>query len=92
MTNILIGKCEYCGRLNCTAHRKYTDRCEECGRRYARFMDYKSRLRNKYTNRGQIMLDKVVDEYKILLRKGYKVPRQIAEGWNGDIIQNGGYL
>ena len=86
MTNILLGKCEYCGRLNCTAHRKYVDRCEECGRRYARFMNYKSYLKQNYTNKGQIRFDAVVDEYRALMHKGYKVPRTIAEGWDGNLI------
>lgn len=86
MYNVLLGKCEYCGRLNCMTHRKYIDRCEECGKRYARLMNYKSELKNRYTNKGQIRLDKVVDEYRALMYKGYKVPRAIAEGWDGNMI------
>lgn len=41
MANEIIAKCPYCGKLNCKPHAKYKDRCDECGKRYSRYMNYK---------------------------------------------------
>ena len=85
-SNTLLGRCDYCGKKDCRSHAKYSDRGDECGKRYAKLMNYKARLKNKYTNKGQLLLDEVVDEYRALMRKGYKVPKAIAKGWDGNIF------
>ena len=77
MENELIGRCNFCGKQNCIAHRKYLDRCEECGKRYNRYKSYKSLQRSDYTNKRQLKLDAIVDEYRHFKRLGFKVPRDI---------------
>lgn len=75
--NVLIAKCEYCGRMNCVGHHTYTDRCEECGKRYAKYSNYKSLQRSRPTvSRGRL-LDNIILEYKDLKFAGYKVPHDI---------------
>lgn len=76
-SHILLAKCEFCGYLNCIAHKKYVDRCEECGKRYARYSSYKSLQRSDPTAKRQRLLDKIIDEYKDLRFSGHKVPRDI---------------
>ena len=66
----LLNKCEFCGCRGAMPHNKYVDRCEECGKRYARYISAKSRKHEK-------ALDNVIDEYKVLDNLGYKVPRAL---------------
>ena len=77
MNNVLIARCEYCGKMNCIAHNKYTDRCEECGKRYARYSNYKSLQRSRPTVKRQFLLDNIILEYRDLKFAGFKVPRDI---------------
>lgn len=74
---IRLVMCEFCGVSNCLAHKKYTDRCEECGKRYTRYSNYKSLQRSNPTSARQVLLDRLVDDYRIFKQAGYKVPRDI---------------
>lgn len=78
LSYILIAGCSFCGRGNCVAHRKYTDRCEECGKRYAKYQSYKSLQRSAPTAKRAALLDELVIEYRLLKRQGYKVPKDIV--------------
>ena len=77
VSHILIGKCEYCGRQNCIAHAKYTDRCVECGRRYAKYSSYKSLQRSQPTAKLARLIENLVVEYIDLRNAGHKVPRDL---------------
>lgn len=66
----ILDKCPFCGARRQLSHTKYTDRCEECGLRYCRYMSAKSRNSTK-------VLEKVIAEYKELDEQGYKVPRAL---------------
>lgn len=74
---VVIPKCQFCGAQNCIAHKKYTDRCEECGYRYHRYASYKSQQRKKPTLKRQVLIDRIVEEYKVFKQLGFKVPRDI---------------
>jgi len=78
MDNVLLGKCDFCGKLNCVAHRKYYDRCVDCGKRYAKYSNYKCLQKKSYTCRRQNALDDIIEEYRALKRQGFKVPRDIT--------------
>ena len=69
--------CRFCGVSNCLAHKKYTDRCDECGRRYTKYSNYKSLQRSNPTSARQVLLDRLIDDYKVLKQAGYRVPRDI---------------
>lgn len=77
LSHILLAKCPFCGYQNCIAHKKYTDRCEECGKRYTKYSNYKSLQRSNPTLKRQRLLEKIIDEYRDLRRSGHKVPRDI---------------
>lgn len=74
---ILIPKCEYCGRFNVIAHKRYTNMCEDCGKRYHKYSSYKSQQRTNPTTKRDILLADLVEEYKALKARGYKVPKDI---------------
>ena len=76
-SNILIGKCLFCGKLNCEAHSKYTDRCVDCGKRYNKYSTYKSLQKSDFRLKRQAKLEKIIEEYQELKLKGYKVPRDL---------------
>ena len=76
-SNILIGKCMFCGKLNCEAHSKYIDRCVDCGKRYAKYSNYKSLQKTDFKFKRQVKLEQLIDEYMKLKEKGYKVPRDL---------------
>lgn len=78
LSHILLAKCPFCGDINCIAHKKYTDRCEECGKRYTKYSNYKSLQRSAPTIKRQRLLDKIIDEYRDLRNAGYNVPRDIT--------------
>lgn len=75
--HIILAKCEFCGKLNCIAHKKYVDRCEACGKRYAKYSSYKSLQRSVPTHKRQLLLNNILAEYITLKQAGYKVPRDI---------------
>lgn len=77
--NVLLAKCNFCGKMNCIAHTKYVDRCEECGKRYAKYSNYRCLQKTKPTDKRQKKLDDIVEEYRFLQRRGYKVPKTIEE-------------
>jgi hypothetical protein len=64
--------CLYCGCRKVFAHEKYTDRCEECGKRYNRYISAKSRKNTK-------ALETVTAEYSLLRNLGCKVPKALRE-------------
>lgn len=74
---VVIAKCEYCGTPNCIAHKKYVDRCEDCGKRYHRYMSYKSQQKSNPNWKREHKLEEIRLEYKELKRLGCKVPRDI---------------
>jgi predicted nucleic acid-binding Zn-ribbon protein len=76
-SNILIGKCLFCGKLNCEAHSKYTDRCVDCGKRYAKYSNYKSLQKSDFRFKRQAKLEEIIEEYQELKLRGYKVPRDL---------------
>lgn len=77
-SSILLGKCLFCGRLNCEAHHKYTDRCVDCGKRYTKYSNYKSLQKTDFRFKRQKKLEEIMEEYMDLKQKGYKVPRDLA--------------
>lgn len=76
---ILIPKCSYCGKANCITHKKYVDRCEDCGKRYHRYMSYKSQQKVKYNWKREAKLEEIRGEYAELRERGYKVPREFEK-------------
>ena len=38
----MLTLCKFCGKTNCEPHKKYVDRCVECGKRYTKYSNYKS--------------------------------------------------
>ena len=71
--------CPYCGRKESVAHTKYDDRCEECGKRYKNFTNYRSRNKKRYNGKRDAKLVDIIDEYKALQRRGFKVPKVLEE-------------
>lgn len=76
---IKLEVCQFCGAISADAHPKYTDRCVDCGKRYAKYSNYKSLQKSKPTVKRQALLEDIVTEYRMLERQGYKVPRDIRE-------------
>ena len=74
---IPLPQCPCCGAVNTIAHLKYTDRCETCGARYARYMTYKSLQKKNPTESRAILLEDLKDEYRYYKRMGFKVPKDI---------------
>ena len=70
---VQLKECKFCGVRNMLSHHKYTDRCDICGKRYARYMSAKARGFNKG-------LQTVVLEYRELELLGFKVPRALKGG------------
>lgn len=75
MPNLI--KCEFCGLTDCTPHKKYTDRCDECGRRYTKYSSYKSQQRVKFSAKRAKLLAHIEAEYIDLRNAGHKVPRDL---------------
>lgn len=77
MTNdiIMLKKCPYCGLENCEAHKKYNDRCKECGGRFARYSSYTSLQKKEFKAGRAKLLAKIEAEYIDLRNAGHKVPR-----------------
>ena len=72
-----LHRCDYCGRENCLSHKKYYDRCVECGNRYSKYTSYKSQQRTKYSGSRAALLSKLEAEYIDLRDAGHKVPRDM---------------
>ena len=77
LSHILIAKCEFCGLQNCIAHKKYVDRCEKCGKRYAKYSSYKSQQKTHFTTARAKLITKIEAEYIDLRNAGYKVPKDL---------------
>lgn len=73
----IIATCSFCGMHNVKCHKKYTDRCEECGKRYTKYANYKSMQKSSPTTKRAKLLEGIIQDYKILKQAGYKVPRDI---------------
>lgn len=74
---IKLQKCEYCGSVDCNAHKKYVDRCEECGKRYTKYSSYKSLQKKSFNAKRAKLITKLETEYIDLRNAGYKVPRDL---------------
>lgn len=74
---VTLQKCNFCGKANCEAHKKYQDRCDECGRRYTRYATYSSLQRKSFSAKRAKLLSKIEAEYIDLRNAGYKVPRDL---------------
>lgn len=70
--------CSFCGRDDVTPHKKYSDRCVDCGKTYAQYTSYKSLQKTKPTLKRQVLLDRIIEDYKIAKKAGLKVPRDIC--------------
>lgn len=69
--------CRFCGKEDYEPHKKYTDRCVECGKRYTKYSNYKSLQKTRPTfKRAKLLLD-IVEEYENLKLQGYRVPRDL---------------
>ena len=72
---LVLDKCSYCGMKNCIAHKKYVDRCDECGKRYHRDTSYKSQQKSNPNWKREHKLEEIRLEYKELKQQGFKVPK-----------------
>lgn len=73
----ILNHCAFCGRYDIAAHKKYTDRCVDCGKTYTKYSNYKSLQKSKPTMKRQALLDRIIEDYKIAKRAGLNVPRDI---------------
>lgn len=73
----MLIECKFCGAKGCLPHKKYVDRCVECGKRYAKYSSYKSLQRSDPTAKRGRRLEAIMVEYQELRSLGYKVPRDI---------------
>lgn len=69
--------CSFCGATHVQPHHKYQDRCVDCGKRYARYSNYKSTQKSNPTPARAEHLAQIIIEYQNLKKAGYKVPRDI---------------
>ncbi len=72
-----LKRCAFCGRRGVEAHKKYRDRCEDCGKLYVRYQSYKSQQKREYSAKRQAQLEKIITEYQDRKDAGYKVPHDI---------------
>ncbi len=72
--------CAYCGKTNTYAHRKYKDRCVDCGDLYNKYTSYKAKYAKTPNDASRRKLYQIVVIYKDLAAKGYKVPKDIPKG------------
>ena len=73
----MLAQCNFCGAIHCKPHKKYVDRCDTCGKRYARYATYKSLQRSDPQAKRGRRLEAIMVEYQELRKLGYKVPRDI---------------
>lgn len=69
--------CPYCGRNDVPEHHKYPDRCLECGKDYHKYKSYQSQQRKSPTAKRQVLLDRIIEDYKLRKQAGLKVPKDI---------------
>ena len=74
---MIISRCPFCGMTNCEAHKKYSDRCVDCGKRYTKYSNYKSLQKSDFKFKRQAKLEEIIRDYQILKQAGYKVPRDL---------------
>lgn len=72
-----LDKCKCCGLTNTMCHAKYSDRCVDCGVRYAKYSSYKSMQKKSYTSAREALLSQIRIEYERLKADGYTVPRDV---------------
>lgn len=66
--------CQYCGRVD-TATKGTM--CVDCMRRRNRYKYLKGKLQRHLSNETSEQLQAVINEYRSLRSRGYKVPRDI---------------
>lgn len=72
---VVLERCPYCGLMYCVAHKKYVDRCEECGKRYHKYTSYKSQQKKRPSFKREHRLEELRYDYMQLKQAGFKVPR-----------------
>lgn len=75
----LIGKCGGCGAVNCIAHSKYVAKCEDCGKLYNRYTNYKSLQKKSFSYKRERLLEQIRLQYKEYHQLGYEVPKDIYD-------------
>ena len=73
----MLTLCKFCGKTNCEPHKKYVDRCVECGKRYTKYSNYKSLQKTSPSFKRAHKLEEIILEYRELQRHGYKVPHDL---------------
>lgn len=66
--------CQYCGRVDTAMD---GTRCPDCMWRYRRYHRLKRELQLHPSNETSEQLQAVINEYRSLRSRGYKVPRDI---------------
>lgn len=66
--------CPYCGKVDTATE---GTRCAECQARYNTYMYLKRKLQEHPSNETSEQLQAVINEYRSLRSRGYKVPRDI---------------
>lgn len=79
----VLATCNYCGLTNVQSHAKYNDRCDMCGKRYAKYTNYRALQKSNYTVKRDAALADIISEYKALQAAGFRVPDSIRMG--GDL-------
>lgn len=79
----ILANCNYCGLTNAQSHAKYNDRCDMCGKRYAKYTNYRALQKSNYTVKRDAALADIISEYKALQAAGFRVPDSIRMG--GDL-------
>lgn len=78
MCNVNTTGCAYCGASSYVPHSKYSDRCAACGKRYAKYANYRWLQKHQPTSKRDAALQDIIEEYRTLQRRGFKVPKDIA--------------
>lgn len=71
---IVLEACRYCGAPRCLAAGKRATYCKACGERMRRYYQARSALIKHPCNENSERLKAIMDEYKALKARGYKVP------------------
>jgi transposase-like protein len=77
---IVLAYCPFCGQQNVQSHMKYNDRCDACGKRYAKYSSYRSMQKKEYSPKRDVLLADLISEYRSLMKQGFKVPAAIKRG------------
>lgn len=77
---VVLARCAFCGQQNVQSHMKYNDRCDACGKRYAKYSSYRSMQKKDYKPSRDTILADLIAEYRSLMNQGFKVPASIKKG------------